>query len=69
MADFIELTCPICGEDDFDATGLSLHFLDCAKANDLRQNYYEAQAERHAHRAKDRDEWKTEAKYQQERLK
>lgn len=68
MANFVELACPICKEEDFDDIGLSLHFLDCEKAKDLRQNYYEAAAERDLNRGPDKDEWKHEAAEQQ-RLK
>ena len=67
MAQFVELACPICHEDDFDATGLALHFLDCDKARGLRLEYDQKEAERRAeflsarNSAPDRDEWKHEA--------
>jgi hypothetical protein len=59
--EFVELTCPICHEDDFDEIGMALHFADCDKASTIRNDYEVAQAERKADRFRDRGEWKHEA--------
>jgi|GEM_PF-4962487 len=36
MSDFVELTCPFCGEDDFDDVGLKIHLINyCEKYSDI----------------------------------
>jgi len=71
MAQFVELTCPICHEDDFDATGLALHFLDCDKARGLRLEYAQKEAERRdeflsaRNSAPDRDSLECEARFRE----
>jgi len=44
MADCVEITCPLCGEDDFDAPGFVNH-IDrwCEKVDEAREAFADSQ--------------------------
>lgn len=46
------LKCPLCGEADFDETGMAFHYYQCDKAIELRDAYRKEEARQRKERLK-----------------